>query len=75
MTGKWHLHVRLHEHDIVVDHREPVAAAVERVHRARYQRPACEPETSDVAAILAWYEQNAAMVARCARGECDHYVV
>ena len=74
-TGRWHLRVRLGDREVVADHREPVAAAIERVHRARYLQPASDPEPSDVSAILAWYEQNSAMSSRCAQGECDHLVV
>jgi hypothetical protein len=74
VTGRFHLHVRVHGHEVIADHREPIAGVIERVHRARHQQPVREPETSDVDAILAWYEQNAAMVARCAAGRCDHAV-
>lgn len=74
-TGRWHLRVQLHGRDVVADYREPITGAIERVHRARHMRPVREPELSDVEAILAWYERNAAMVAACRKGTCGHDVV
>lgn len=74
-TGRWHLRVHLRGREVVADYREPITGAIERVHRARRMRPEREPELSDVEAILAWHEQNAAMVADCRMGACGHDVV
>lgn len=74
--GRWHLRVRIGDVQVVADYRDPVTHAIERVHLARNAMPRPrDPSPSDVGAILAWYERNAAQSARCARGECDHVVV
>ena len=56
MTGRWHWSITLPGGQrVTADYREPIAMVIQRAWR--------EPETSDLMAILAWYESNSQTVA------------
>ena len=68
MAGRWHKTFTLPDgRRVTADFREPIVAVMGRAATGN-------PEPSDLAAILAWYEYNIQTVTACQRGECDHHV-
>ena len=55
---------------VTADYREPVTMVMRRVAAAWSDR--ADPESSDLAEILAFYERNIQAVTMCQTGRCDH---
>ena len=74
MSGSHHIWCHLPNGPVVVaDYREPVIRAMRRTNDLMvvWRKP---PRPSDVAAILAWYQDHAVQSANCQAGSCGHTV-
>ena len=68
MTGRYHLSITLPGGErVTADYREAITMVMQRAATG-------DPEPSDLAAILAWYQANIQTVTACQRQECDHFV-
>jgi hypothetical protein len=73
VPGRFHYRLGLpDEREVIADYREPVAAHIHAIHRAR--AAAAPPRPDDLAAVAAWLDQNVEQAAACGRGECGHDV-
>lgn len=73
MPGSWHVWQKLPDGRVAVaDHREPICAAMRKVHRAILDNPSGPLPPRPLADIAAWLDANTAQSQKCQAGKCDH---
>lgn len=73
--GTHHVHTRLPSGQLVcADYREHIVPAMRRTNDLMVVQHK-EPRPSDLAAILAWYAENAIMSENCRLGLCENHSV